>query len=160
MDVNQFAFYVFLLVAATVAGNSVLRIRQRGLYDPGPAIEAGRMSKRQAVSSAAFLEKKRITDRKQEIIEALASEAIPATGAEAIAGEDRARRELVALRKGFDDIEAHVADEFERIDLESGAEAARHRLRRRRALGTEYVLLGLSVVVMLGLLISAAPYFV
>ncbi|MDE3723172.1 hypothetical protein PWG71_17405 [Nocardiopsis sp. N85] len=159
MDVNQFAFYVFFLVTATVAGNAVLRIRQRGLYDPGQAIENGRMARKQAVSSAALLEKVGIADRKQQIIEALAGDRTASTSAEAIAEEDHGRRELVSLRKRFDELESHVLAEHEHIDREFEEEAARHRQRRRRALSTEIALLVLSVAVMLGLVIAAAPYF-
>ncbi|ADH70890.1 MULTISPECIES: hypothetical protein [Nocardiopsis] len=159
MDVDQFAFYVFFLVAATVFGNTVLRLRQRRLYDPGLRIRNARARRRQGVSSAALLAERELADRRQRVVGALARDASALSGPAEAAEEDRLRRELESLREAFEAQRESVAREHERIDREADEELARYRRRRRTALACEVALLALSLAALVALVAAAAPYF-
>ncbi|MFI6575573.1 hypothetical protein ACIBFB_07210 [Nocardiopsis sp. NPDC050513] len=159
MDIDQLAFYVFFLTAAVIAGNSFLRIRQRGLFDAGLGVRNEGTRRRQNVASAALRVERELIDRKERVVEALANDTTVPDGTEAIAEEHGLRRELEALNASFEERRTRADEELERIDAETEEELARYRRRRRTALAADAVLLVLSVAAMVALVAAALPLF-
>ncbi|OLT27830.1 hypothetical protein BJF83_17215 [Nocardiopsis sp. CNR-923] len=159
MDIDQFAFSLFFVVAAVIAANSALRVYQRPLYDAGLAITTRRMERRQRISVTALSTEKKLVDRKQQIVDSLVDiMSSPSSQAE-IAEEERGRREVESLNEEFDAYRARVDEELERIDAETEEELARYRQRRRMALAADVVLLVLSLAAMVALVVAALPLF-
>jgi hypothetical protein len=153
---NHIAFYVFFLVAVTIAGNSAVRIYQGSLYAVGLAIKNESRRKKQRFSSAALETERRITDRKQQLIDTLAEQPPSPPGQTT---EKALHEELESLREAFDAQRARVAEEHERVDRETEEDLMRYQQRRRKAVAADIVLLVLSVAAMIALVTAALPAF-
>jgi hypothetical protein len=159
MDAEQFAFYVFLLMAVYVAGSSYLRISQRRVHGAGLGIQNEGMRRKQGLSAVALRTERELAERKRQLVDTLAKDMTAPTEPAAIAEEDRVRRELESLKQSSDAHGARVEDELGRIDRETEEELERHRQRRRTAVAADVALLVLSLTAAVALVVAALPAF-